>query len=89
MSSGEVPNGGAFTYRLTNIEETLRRLVSYEPAVQKQRLDEHDKDFEVVNKRIDNLIEEIASLRRALYTLALAIAGAGAAALFTALQFAG
>lgn len=84
----EPPRNG-LAYRLLTLEQNVSRLFSYEPAVQRQRIDQHDKDISDVDKRVDQVVEELRSVRRALYTLALTVASVGVAAIVTALQIAG
>lgn len=89
MSALDEPPRNGWTYRLAAVEENVRRLFAYEPAVQRQRIDQHDKDIEALDRRIDDVVDELKGMRRALYTLALTIASVGIAAIVTALQIAG
>lgn len=71
--------GNGFAYRLSAIERRIERIESLEPAVVKAQMgDLKDDVFE--------LREDMRAVKRALYGLAISIAGGSALFAFTAFQ---
>lgn len=81
MGAVDEPRNG-LTYRVASLERAVNKLESYEPAVQKQRID-------TLIHELDEVKEEVRGLTKALYTVAGSIILIGAGAIITALQIAG
>jgi hypothetical protein len=89
MSVADDPPRNGFAVRVATLEREVRRLLDLEPAVQRNRIDQHDKDFVRVDQRFEDVLDELKGVRRALYTVAASVLLIGVGAILTALQIAG
>lgn len=79
MSEFDEPATNGVAWRLRAVEARIAKLESHEPAVLAERIQTHMTD-------LAEMREELRSLRRALYSFALSIAGAAVVFGITVLQ---